>query len=515
MTPQPAISRDANAGGPGAAALAWRWLLVIAAAVAALHIATNGAFGFHRDELQVLDDARHMAWGFVAYPPFTPAVERASMAIFGLSLRWLRLGAVLAQLGVLWLAAMTAAELGGGRFAQIITALAVAATPVPMFEAHGFQYTGFDLLWMAALAWCLARLLRTENPRWWLAAGACAGMGLETKYSMVFYLVALGVGLLLTPARRHLRGRWLWYGLGLAFLIALPNIVWQAQHHWIYLAFMRHIHARDIAEGRAAGFWSDQLRLDGPILAAPLWIAGVVWLFLPGRRRWRVLGWIFVLVVAMLAAMKGRGYYTAAVYPMALAAGAACWEGILGRMRGGFWPRLAQTFTVILILANGALMARALLPWGRISAQNYALSRNGDLREEIGWNELAQEVAGVWRQIPAAQRTHAAILTFNYGETGAIDLLGPRYGLPPAISPVNSAWYRGYGDPPPRTEIVLSLTAGDARRIFSGCRVAGHDGNRYGIHNEEADDHPRIFLCGPIRSHWPAFWTMVQAKAFG
>lgn len=515
MPVQPADATAELQARPDAAALAWRWLVVITAAAAALHLATNGGFGFHRDELQVLDDARHMAWGFVAYPPFTPAVERASMAVFGLSLRGLRLGALLAQLGVLWLAAMIAAELGGGKFAQAITALAVAAAPVPMFEANVFQYTGFDLLWMTALAYCLARLLRTGNPRWWLAAGGVAGLGLETKYSMVFYLVALGLGLLLTPARRHLRSRWLWYGLGLAFAIALPNVLWQARHGWISLAFMRHIHARDIGEGRAAGFWTDQFRIDSPALVAPLWIAGMIWLFLSRQRRWRVLGWIFVLVVAFLAAAKGRGYYTAAVYPLALAAGAACWEGILVRMRRAWWPRLARVATLVLILANGVLVARSLLPFGRISGHNYALSQNGDLREEIGWNELAQEVAGVWRQIPPAERAHAAILTFNYGETGAIDLFGPRYGLPPAISPVNSAWYRGYGNPPPRTEIVLSLNASDANALFAGCRVAGHEGNRYGIHNEEADEHSKIYLCGPLRFSWPSFWKAVRAKAFG
>ncbi|MGH9533797.1 MAG: glycosyltransferase family 39 protein [Terriglobales bacterium] len=502
-------------GTPSAAVLAWRWLLGIAVAVAAFHIATNGAFGFHRDELQVLDDARHIAWGFVAYPPFAPAIERVSMTLFGVSLRWLRLPAVLAQVGVLLFAAMAAAEFGGGKFAQVVTALAVAASPVPMFEAHEFQYTGFDLLWMTAMVYCLARLLRTNNPRWWLAIGAFAGMGLMTKYSMAFYLVALFIALLLTPARRYLRSRWLWYGLALAFILALPNLIWQAQHHWISLTFLRFIHARDIGEGRAAGFWFDQLRVDGPLLAFPLWMAGVIWLFLRGQRRWRVLGWVFVLLVAMLALAKGRGYYTAAVYPLALAAGAACWEGIVRRVPGRLWARLAQTLTIVLILADAALAARTILPLGPVSAKSYALAHDGDLREEVGWNELAREVARIRNQLPPAQRAHTAILTFNYGETGAIDMLGARYGLPPAISPVNSAWYRGYGNPPPQSEIILSLTAAQANANFAGCRVAGHDGNRYGIHNEEADEHPDIFLCGPLRYPWPAFWKAAQTKAFG
>ena len=289
MSTQPAI-RSGAPPAKFASAVAWRWLTAVAVAVAAIHITTNGAYGFHRDELQVLDDARHLAWGFVPYPPLTPGIERVSLMLFGLSLRWLRLGAVLAQVGVLLFATLTAAELGGGRFAQCLTALAVAASPLPMFEATQFQYTGFDLLWMAAIVYSIACLLRTANSRWWLAIGAFAGMGLMTKYSMAFYLIALFFGLLLTPARRYLRDRWFWYGLALAIAMVLPNLAWQADHHWISLTFLHSIHARDIGEGRTAGFWFDQLRIDAPLLATPLWVAGVVWLFLGRQGRWRVLG---------------------------------------------------------------------------------------------------------------------------------------------------------------------------------------------------------------------------------
>lgn len=509
-TPSPSVAVSA----PAAAAVAWRPLAALTLAIAALHIATNGAYGFHRDELQVLDDARHMAWGFVAYPPLAPAIERISMALFGVSLRWLRLAPVLAQALVLLLTGMTAAELGGGRFAQLVAALAVAASPLPMFNATEFQYTSFDMLWTVALAYCLARLLRRGDERWWLAIGALAGLGLLTKYTMAFYLVALCLGLLLTPARRYFRSRWLWYGLALAFVIALPNLVWQARHGWISLTFLRSIHARDIGEGRTQSFWPDQFNLNGPILAAPLWLAGVVWLFLPAQRRFRVLGYVFAFVVLILWVAQGRGYYAGAVYPLALAAGAVGWEGLLRRMPK-LWPRVAQAVTVALILANGALAARVVLPLGTVSASTYALRKNGELREEVGWNELARTTAMIWDQLPAAARDRAAILTFNYGETGAVDILGRSYGLPEAISPVNSAWYRGYGNPPPQTELILGLSRSQVTDAFHACRLAGHNGNRYGIHNEESDSHPDIFVCGPPRQPWPAAWKDAQAKSFG
>jgi 4-amino-4-deoxy-L-arabinose transferase-like glycosyltransferase len=508
-------SESAAALAPNPAApIAWRSVGVLALAIAALHIATNGAFGFHRDELQVLDDARHMAWGFVAYPPLTPAIERVSMALFGISLRWLRLASVIAQALVLVLTAMTVAELGGRRFAQIVAVLAVAASPLPMFSATEFQYTSFDMLWMVALVYCLARILRRGDERWWIAAGAMAGLGLMTKYTMAFYLVALCLGLLLTPARHYFRSRWLWYGLALAFVMMLPNLIWQANHQWISLTFLRHIHARDIAEGRTATYWPDQFTLNTPVFAAPLWIAGVVWLFLPAQRRFRVLGYVFAFVVLILWVSRGRGYYAGAVYPLALAAGAVAWDRVIRRMPK-VWPGVAQTATVVLILANGVLAVRVLVPLGAVSASNYALRSNGELREEIGWNELARTTAMIWDQLPAAERDHAAILTFNYGETGAIDVLGRDYGLPQAISPVNTAWYRGYGNPPPQTEIILGLSQSQVTDAFHACRLAGHDGNRYGIHNEESDSHPDIFVCGPARQPLPAAWKAAQLTSFG
>lgn len=497
-----------------AAPVAWRPLAALALALAALHIATNGAYGFHRDELQVLDDARHMAWGFVAYPPLTPAIERVCLVLFGVSVRWLRLASVFAQALVLLLTGMTAAELGGGTFAQLIAALAVAASPLPMFEATEFQYTSFDLLWMVALVYCLARLLRSGNGKGWIAVGAFAGLGLMTKYTMAFYLVALCLALLLTPERRYFKSRWLWYGLALAFLIALPNLIWQAHHGWISLTFLRFIHARDIGEGRTQSFWPDQFTINTPLIAAPLWLAGVVWLFLPSQRRFRVLGYVFAFVVLILWLSQGRGYYAGAVYPLTLTVGAVCWERVLQRMPK-FWPRLAQAAMVALILASGVLAALVVLPLGRVSASNYALRKNGDLREEVGWNELVQTTASIWNQLPAAERAHAAIVTDNYGETGAIDLLGPRYGLPQAISPVNSAWYRGYGNPPPQIEIILGLSRSQAAGAFHACRLAGRDGNRYGVHNEESDSHPDIFVCGPLRQPWPAAWKAAQSKSFG
>ena len=489
-------------------------LAVIAIAVMLLHIATNGRFGFHRDELQVLDDARHLDWGFVVYPPLTPLIERFSLLLFGTSLVGLRLFSVFAQGAVLILTGLMARELGARRLGVIVAALAVAISPLAMFNATEFQYTSFDYLWWVLIAYFLIRLLKYENPRWWLAIGAVAGIGLETKYTMCFYVAAILGAFLLTPARRHLKSPWLWYGAAIAFVIFLPNLIWQFQHGFVSLHFLQHIHKRDVGEGRANGFWRDQFVINANVLLAPLWIAGLVYLVgFRDARRYRPLAWLWAIPVVLMFALKGRGYYSAGVYPMLFAAGGVLWSRWLDWLRSG-WALVVELVTFTAIALGGFGAGRALLPLGRISANNnFALKVNGELREEIGWTDMVAEVARIRDSLAPAERAHLGIITGNYGETGAIDLYGPRYGLPQAISGTNSAWYRGYGNPPPQTLIVLGRSRSEADEAFQSCRLAGHNGNPYGIKNEESVDHPDIFVCGPPRQPWPVFWK--RFRSFG
>lgn len=242
-------------------------LVTISAVVAVVHLLTNGRYGFHRDELQVLSDARHLDWGFVPYPPLTPVVERISMAVFGLSLVGLRLASVIAQAILVVVAGLMARELGGGRLAQVTAALAVALTPLVLFEGTEFQYTTFDNLWWVLIAYFVIRLLKTEDPRWWMAIGATIGIGFQTKYTMGFFLCGVMGGVLLTRARRYLASGWFWGGMALGFAICAPNLIWQARHGFISLHFLQHIHARDVRQGRADGFWgisSRSARIEWP-----------------------------------------------------------------------------------------------------------------------------------------------------------------------------------------------------------------------------------------------------------
>jgi hypothetical protein len=484
-------------------------LLGVASMVALVHLLTNGRYGFHRDELQTLSDALHLDWGFVAYPPLTPFLERIGLYLFGVSLVGLRLFAVIAQSAAIVVTGLMARELGGGRLAQVAAALSVALSPLPLFEGTEFQYTSFDYLWWVLVAYFIIRLLKTGNPRWWLAIGAVVGVGLMTKYTILFFVAGILAGLLLTPARRFLGNRWLWAGVGLALLIFLPNLVWQVRHDFISLHFLRHIHVRDVGEGRANGFLRDQFLLCANRFTAPLWIAGLLG-FLRDRR-YRLLAWMYLLPLALFLLSKGRGYYLAAAYPMLMAMGATLAERWLASLPR-WWRWTVETAYFTLLVAWGMYICTAILPLASSGPlKNFALENNGELREEIGWNELVKTVAGIRDSLPPEQQEHVGVLAGNYGEQGAIEILGPAYHLPAPISMTNSAWLRGYPEPPPSTLIVLGFSREDAEKAFTSCRLAGHNGNRYGVQNEESKDHPDIFVCGGPRKSWPEFWKDYQA----
>ena len=486
-------------------------LIWLALAVFTLHMLTNGQYGFHRDELEMIDNAHHLDWGFVDYPPLTPFVARVALELFGPSLVGVRLFAALAQSIAMVLAGLMTRELGGSRFAQIVTVLAVAIAPIALAGGAFLTYSNFDYLWWVLIAYLMIRLLKSEDPRWWLGIGAAFGLGMLTKYTILVLAAGVAIGVVLTRLRRYLSSPWLWAGVALALLIFLPNLIWQMQHDFISLEFLRFIHARDIRIGRTAGFLPEQLIFSTSPIALPLWIAGLVYyFFIPAGKRYRALGWTYLVPLVLLYALKGRSYYLAPAYPMLIAAGAVAWEKWLGGLSIRK-PGLVRGITLSALAVGAVGSAIVALPIAPVNSGLWRFtSQVHDLFvEQIGWPELVETVAGIYNSLPAEDQRQAGILTGNYGEAGAINLFGPAYGLPKAISGVNSYWLRGYGDPSPEVLIVLDWRPSSA---FETCELVGRVTNHYGVRNEETS-HPDIFLCRRLTRPWAEFWK--NLRSFG
>jgi 4-amino-4-deoxy-L-arabinose transferase-like glycosyltransferase len=483
-------------------------LLLIALATVVIHLITGRRYGFQRDELATLEDARHLDWGFVAYPPITPFFGRLSLLLFGTSLVGFRFFAGLVEAVAVVLTGLMAKELGGKRGAQLVAAF--AAVPFCLGGGNLMQYVSFDYLCWVLAAYFVVRLLKTDDPRWWLAIGASIGLGMEAKYTMGFFALGIVGGVLLSDARRYLKSKWLWLGVALSILVFLPNLLWQAQHHFISLDFLKHIHARDVRQGRTTSFLPDQLELT--LLAFPIWLAGLYsYLFSPKFKRFRMLGWMYVIPLLLFVIAKGRGYYLAPAYPMLYAAGSVWGEQWLATLRRG--RAVALRVLVWSALAVDILIAMAVaLPTAPINSAWWKVSNKiqGDFREELGWPELVETVAQIRDKLPVEDRARLGILAANYGEAGAINLYGEQYALPRAISGVNSFWQKGYPDPPPQTLIVMGFSRKFLENNFTSCEVAGHTWNRYGVLNEETEDHPDIYVCRGLKQTWPEFWSDFQ-----
>jgi hypothetical protein len=479
-------------------------LALIALATIVVHLAVGNRYGFHRDELATLDDARHLAWGYVAYPPVTPFFGRVSLEVFGESVRGFRFFANLAQAIAVLLTGLMAREMGGRRGAQVLAA--VAAVPFCLGGGALMQYVAFDCLAWTLTAYFVVRLLKSADPRWWIGIGAALGFGMLTKWTIGFFTVGIVGSVLLTDARRYLKSKWLWIGVALSVIIFLPTLIWQAQNHFISLDMLKHIHARDIRQGRTTYFLPQQLELTA--FRFPLAMAGLYFCLLAKTgRRFRMIGWMYVLTLLLFTVLRGRWYYMGPAYSMLYAAGAVWGEQCLATMSMGramavrilAWGFLSLDviLTIALWLPTAPLHSR----WWKVST-----SLQGDYVEELGWPELVQEVARIRDSLPPGERLSVAVLGTNYGEAGAVDLYGSRYGLPPAISGVNSFWKRGYGSPEPQTVIILGLSQHYMNEQFTSCRLAGHTPNPYSVKNEETEDHPDIYVCGPPKKGWSEFW---------
>lgn len=492
----------------------WQLLLLLAGARLLIHLLTNGQYGFHRDALAFLDNGQHLAWGYVAYPPLTPFVGRIGIELFGLSLVGIKSLVALAQCVAMVFTGLMAKELGGGRGAQVVAAIAAGISLMSLLMSTLFQYISFDYLWWVLALYGYIRLLKSGNPRWWVVIGTAFGLGMMTKYTMLFLVTAVVLTVFFSrQLRGYLKSPWLWAGVGVSLLIFLPNLIWQIQNDFVSLAFLAAIRARDVALGRTAGYLAQQFYVNLNPVTVPLFLLGIYFYLRPENGRFRPVVWIYFITLALFGLSQGRFYYLAPAYPMMLAGGAVLGERWLAQQpanRQKLWGRVTWG-----LLAVGAALGVALaLPVAPINSALWDVTSaiHDNFAEQVGWEEMAQNVAEIYTQ-QAPNYANLGILTANYGEAAALNLYGPRLGLPTAVSPVNDYWQRGYGTPAPDAVIVLGFSESFLRQYFGQCTVVGQNGNRYGVANEESEFSPDIFLCEAMLEPWEQFWP--KLRAFG
>jgi len=485
ITTQTVVSRQHRPQSPFVSGTAI--VLYVASVRIVLYFIAGPNYGCFRDELYYLACGEHPAWGYVDQPPLIGWIAWLLQHTIGTSIWALRLLPALAGAATIILAGLLARELGGRRWAMFLASLAALTAPVSLALSHFFTMNAFDPLLWTAIAYLVVRIAKTGNQHLWLAVGALAGITILNKYGVVFWLFGLVVGILLTSFRQCLLQRWFWFGCVLASAIALPNFFWQWRHQFPFLQLMHNVrqHGRDIVLPPLS-YLKAQAEMLGYV-AAILVPFALLFFFSKQGRPVRALGWAYLVFLAEMITLHGKTYYLAPVYPIMFAAGAVWIESATERR---LWV-CAKPALALGIAAISGIYAPTILPILSVPAflayehkmgveqQKFEHQPQGVLpqlyADMFGWEEIAQRVAAYYHALSPEDQKKTAIFANNYGDAGAIDFFGPRYGLPKAIGNHQSYWIWG-----PRQytgESMIVLGDRDERNMQTKCMSYSIVGN--------------------------------------
>lgn len=489
---------------------------LIAVVKLGLHLYADRFYGYFVDELYFIACSNHLAAGYVDQPPLIAFIVRFERMLFGDSLQAIRFLPAVAGAAKVFLAGWMAREFGGKRFAQAIAALATLFGTAYFAFDHYVSMNSFEpLFWMGCAA-ILIRIIKTDNQKLWLWFGVVAGFGLLNKHSMAFFGLGVVVGLLTSEHRRMLAQKWVWLGGLIAFLILLPNLIWNVQHHWPFLELLRNIKA----DGRNVQLsWLQFIRQQFDLMmpaSGPLWVAGLVWLLFARKGRlFRPLATTYLVILACMLLMDGRTYYMLPAYPMLLAAGGVALECWLTRPLLS-WLKPAYAIVIVAMGAIGAPMALPILSpqtyiayaerlnMGVPRIENHKMGPLPQFYADMfGWEEMTEVVAKAYNALPEGERARTAIFGGNFGQAGAIDLFGKKYGLPRAIGNHQNYWYWGPRDYTGESVIVMGARREELEPFWSSIEPVGSVYHPYSMPYE----HFTVYHCRgikqPINEIWP------------
>lgn len=485
-----------------------------------LHFFTNNQYGYFGDELYYMAAGEHLDWGFAEGAPLTPVIANLSRWLMGDSLFAIRFFPAIAGAGTVILTGLFARELGGGRLAQGIAAIAVILAPGYLFLQTILTMNAFEPLLWTFCAYLTLRILKTSRLSLWTSVGLVAGIGLMNKFSIFFFLLSLGLGILITPARRVLCNRSILVGSLLAIAICAPTLLWQTHHHWPFLEHQREssLYEKKGLLQSAIDLVLQQIILTNPG-AVPIWACGLYYyLVTRAGKPYRALGWSYIILLGWFLLFEGRFYYLLPIYPILFAPGAVFLEPKLRQVSAWKYTTLVALFAsgiVLLPIALPVLPINSLIRYSNAIYRPPSLSKFGQenaaqapwhFRSMLGWEDTVAQVALAYQRLSPRDRAECAILAWSYGTAGAIDFFGKAYHLPKAISGHTGYYFWG-----PRNysgKVVLSLD-GDLtflRQTFDSVEPVA-----IVTHEKIAGLNSTLpmYLCKgikrPLSESWPAF----------
>jgi hypothetical protein len=476
-------------------------VLLLAAGTAAALLLTAGRYGYFGDELYFLAAGKHLAWGYADQPPLVPALARAMDALAPGSLVVFRLPAIAATAAGVVVTALIARELGGRRTAQARAAAAYAICGQFVGSGHYLATSTIDpLLWTLVL-WLVVRWVRTRHDALLVWLGVVTAVALNGKLLIAAFWVVAGLAVLVFGPRDLLRRPKLWLGALIAAGSLVPTLLWQRANGWPQLGMGDAVGAEVDAAGGRASFVPDLLAGAGWVIGALGVLYGLaVLLGSKQLRPYRFLGWTALGVAAIFLVANGRYYYAAGTFGVLWAAAAVHLEA----REPSRWWRWMPTWPVFVVSALFSLPFTLPVWPAHWLVEHPGAPRPAYAAEEIGWPDLAADVAAQYRTAPP----DTAIVTGGYWQAGALDRYGPEHGLPEAASASRGFWYFGRPADDTRTVLFVGYDPSKIAKHFGSARIVGQVGNRLGIRN--ASEHLPVWLLTGRTGSWAEIWPQLK-----
>ena len=490
-------------------------IIILALINVSLHLFVVKNLEYHRDELLYFSLGQHPAFGYASVPPLIGWISWFMQNVFGYSVFAVRLFPALLSGAMIFLASLMARELGGSRFAAFLSGIGLMVSIFFMRSFSLFHPVHIEIFLWTLCIYLIIKYINSQKDKFLIFFGIVAGFALLNKYLSVLLFTGLIVTIPFTIYRDVFRKRMFWTGMAAGFLIFLPNLIWQASKGFPVFNHLSELYDTQLVHMDIPLFLTEQLIM--PFAGSVLTITGLIFLLTNKNvSKFRFLGFVAVFVIGALLILKGKSYYTLGVFPLLIISGAVAYDLWIKKL----WIKMA--IPIFLLLITLPVVPIGLPVYGEEGLKKYFnmldkeygidLGRRfedgsihslpQDYADMLGWEELTMITNKAWQMI--ADKRATFIYCENYGQAGAITIIGKKYGLPEAVCFNESFryWYPKSFEPDITSFIYINDELGEDvklvfRKITEIGKISNPDAREFGT---------AVYLCEEPVMSFNKFW---------
>ena len=496
------------------------WILILFICIKFLlqYVVINPVYELHRDEFLYLNQADHLAFGYISVPPFTAVISKLIFMLGG-SIFWIHFFPALFGALTIVFTWMIVESLGGSLLSKVLTAAALTFSLLARINIL-LQPNSFDILSWTIIFYFLIRYIQSEKSGWLMLLSVIVALSFYNKYNVIFLIAGLTAGLLLTYHRKIFIDLSFWKALVLCLILLSPNIIWQVSHQFPVFQHMKVLKSNQLDNNTSAGFLISQVMFF--VGALPLILAGMVsFIFYKPFKPLRVIGISFVTVITLFALMKAKGYYAVGIYPVIIAVGSVYLDEVLSKK----WRTIIFRSLIIMNLVIFFLMLKLAFPiltpdqirqkagsFEKLGLLRWEDGKNHNLPQDfadmLGWHEMADKSLLAYKTIPSEELTNTLIICNNYGQAGALNFYN-RGKMPEAYSfNTDYIFWMPHLKKIKNILLVGEKPSKEVIGMFKDCKLTGV------VENEQARERNTgiYLLTGAIDLFTPIFYNKVEER---